>query len=150
MGYDASRLRVMVDGDAWIAEKVLIVRREKVGPHYVYLKVRDPSTDEVQEYFVDRKNMVKNWIAMEKGAQTNPSLMKIFVNKEEWEAVGISQFNDNGMFVQLDLQRAMESGVEEIIIAMDKQGMMDAFHALCTDITDLFESGLEAFGHLIN
>lgn len=156
MEYDASRLRVKVNGDRWLAQQVLIVRREgskkgkKSGLQYVYLRVSDPKTGVVQEYLVDRKNMVKNWMAMEKGEKTDPSLMNVFVDKEKWEAVGISQFDEKGVFVQLDLERELDGGLEKIKIAMDKHGMMDAFHALCKDISDLFRSGLEAFGHLIN
>ncbi|MFC1638401.1 hypothetical protein ACFL2R_03175 [Patescibacteria group bacterium] len=140
----ASRLKLYVDGKEMRSNGVNIFRKKKGSEQWVYLSVvlLDGGCD---EYLIDRKNMVKSWLKLDRESKSEVSQMKVEINGEKWIAKGTSEIKiGDEVFVQLEIEK---KGVVRVI-AIDRVGLVEAYYALRTNVEDLAADIGEALAHI--
>ncbi|MFC1609096.1 hypothetical protein ACFL3M_02800 [Patescibacteria group bacterium] len=140
----AGRLKLYVDGKKMKSSGVNIFRKEKGAEQWVYLSVV-LSEDDSDEYLIDRKNMVKSWLKLDRESESEVSQMKVEVNGEKWTAKGTSEIKiGDEIFVQLEIEK---NGVVRVI-AIDRKGLVEAYYALRTNVEDLAADIGEALANI--
>lgn len=102
------------------------------------------------EYFMERMGMIKAWLALDMGIMTREHVSDLIinVNKKRCMAHDVLAFESGGEnWIRMDLECV--DGVKQTI-AIERQGMIDAYYALRTSIEDMFNDGIEAIGGLLN
>ena len=128
----AARLIVRINGEPWQATLISLDRFEKNGPQWVRLEVL--CDDKAFAYYIDRKLMVKSWLALEKG-QSVVDGMTTFVNGVQWTPVRTEDLYVEGVRSVLLVLRSPD-GVDQHI-TIDRDGLIKAYYGLRTDIQDL-------------
>ncbi len=138
----AKNLRVMIDGAPWTATRVAIVRRNDERAHWVHMIIMDPESGMQFEYFMDRLSMIKAWLALDMGAIKEKHIAGLIIelNGNNCTAIDVTAFDDGEDWIQMDI--TCSNGKKQII-AIERQGMIDAYYALRLGVEDFVETAFE-------
>lgn len=128
----AVRLMITVDGEKWQTTLISVDRFEENGPQWVRLEIAKDG--KAHAYYIDRKNMVKSWLALDKG-QSVVDGMTTYVDGVQWTPIYTEEVYVEGMRSILLHLRSPE-GVDQKI-TIDRDGIIDAYHKLLKNFSDL-------------
>lgn len=147
----AENLRVMVDGIPWMVQKIAIVRRKNGDrTQWVRMIIVDYKSGLQIDYLMERLSMIKAWMALDFGAITKEHITNLitYIDGKKCTVKDVSAFEKKGEgWIQIIV--AIAEGSDQII-TIERQGMIDAYYALRTNIEDLLDDGVDVIGDLLD
>jgi len=138
----ARELKVRINDVPWQAHKISIVRRERKGPHWVYMVVADEESGMQYTYFMERLPMIKAWLALDAGSLGREHIndLAIELDGDNLKVLDVKTSQEGGeQWIHLEISRI--NGVNQVV-SIERQSMINAYYALRLGVEDMIETAM--------